>query len=425
MKINLARRFGLSLLFLFFSVFSAQAQVTKETVTAQGTGTTRDGAIAAALTNAAGQVFGIQLDSSTVFQSATDTSTKSVKNEEKSESVTERSRISSLNQHISQKVKTRDNTPILGYSVNSVKELPTKLWEASVTMTYSKYQQIGGDSSRRSVVVVAKDPKVKDVLINTVSQSLVTTRRFDVLTRQNSELFEQEKGFVVSSDAAQGELARLGQASGADYLVIAEIQSLSVSNNQRETIRMTGEVLVRSSASGILKLQIVEFSTRKVKWSGTEKFGGVYAGVTAVSNEILINLISSAADKLIEKMVESIYPIEVVKIMGGNVAIINRGDGVIKKGETYMVFIAGEEIKDKQSGESLGSVEIEVGTGKIIDVKPKFSYLKMDSGALDDKTEYIVRKTSLAQPKPKQAQPASSNKQNTGGGAKNNPYLMN
>jgi len=407
---------------LMFWSAASSAQVSKATVSAVGTAPTRDGAIAAALVNAAGQVFGMQIDSSTVLNStATSTSTAS-KTAEGTNATDERSKVSSLNQYISQKVKTPDNNPVLGYSIDKIGELPTKLWEATVTMTYSKYQQIGGENTRRSVVVVATDAKNKDLLISAVSESIVGTRRFDVLNRQNSALFEQEKGFIMSGDAAQGEVARLGQASGADYMVVAELQSLSVSNNQQETIRMTGEVLVRSSASGLLKLQVIEFSTRKVKWSGTEKFGGVFAGASSVSNETLIKLITGAADKLVDKMVASIYPIEIIKIMGGNVAVLNRGEGSINKGESYAVFMTGEELKDKQSGESLGAVEIDIGTGKVIDVKPKFSYLKMDSGTLDDKAEYIVRKLGPQPAKPAAA-PAKAGPNNGGGGAKNNPFL--
>lgn len=380
------------ILVVLFGFTSASAQVVKVTVSAIGTGQTRDSAVSAALVNAAGQAFGIQIDSQSVMSSSAVKAKATVQSSEGTESAVAAANVTSLNQYISQKIKTPTNSPVLGYSINRVAEQPNRLWEASVTMTYAKFEQIGGESTRRSVVVVSNDTKNKDLLISTVSESIVGSRRFDVLNRQNAAIFEQEKGFIVGGDAAQAEVGRLGQASGADYLVLAEIQSLSVANNQRETINLTGEVLVRSSATGILKLQVMEFSTRKVKWSGSEKFSNTFGGVSAVGNEALIKLIAGAADKLVEKMVVSIYPIQVVKVMGGSVAVINRGEGTINKGESYGIFLMGDELKDPQSGESLGALEIDMGTGKIIDVKPKFSYLKLDSGTLDDKSEYIVRK---------------------------------
>ena len=379
---------------------SIHAQVSKVTVTAIGTALTRDGAIAAALVNAAGQAFGMKIDSEVAMASSTVKAKSTSQTNEGTESSTAISNVSALNQYISQKIKTPTNSPILGYNIDKVSEQPTKLWEATITMTYSKYEQIGGENTRRSVVVVTNDKKNKELLIDTVSEAIVSSRRFDVLNRQNSELFNQEKAFIVNGDAAQGEVARLGQASGADYLVIAELQSLSVANNMRETIKLTGEVLVRSSASGILKLQVIEFSSRKVKWSASEKFGNTFAGASSVSNESLIKMISGAADKLVEKMVVSIYPIQIVKVVGGNIAVLNRGEGSINKGESYAIFLLGDDLKDPQSGEWLGALEIDAGTGKVIDVKPKFSYLKLDNGTLDEKAEYIVRKINPQQQKP-------------------------
>lgn len=192
-----------------------------------------------------------------------------------------------------------------------------------------------------------------------------------------------------------------------DYLVIAELANLGISNNNRETIRMTGEVLVKSSVSGALRLQIVEFASRKVKWSGTQKFGGTYEGVSHIGSGTLSRLISNAAGKLVDTMVAAIYPIRVVKAMGAT-AIINRGEGGVSAGETYAVFLEGEELIDPQSGESLGSMEIEIGLGTITEVRPKFSFLKMATGNLEANGNYIVRKTEKKARAPAAAKRTSS-----------------
>ena len=374
------------------------AQVTEATVTAQGTGLTRDEAIQSALVSAAGQAFGIDLQATT--QSMSMAADVAVDNEEHNMMLT------TLNKNVQQVLRSPTNAPILGYSVDDTMQLPQAGWEATVTLRYAKFERMGADSNRRSVVVVGKHGRYGEMLSQTVGESLVGSRRFDVLNRQNEEFFEQEKAFILSEDAAMAEVARLSQASGADYLVIAELVNLGISNNNRETIRMTGEVLVKSSASGSLRLQIIEFATRKVKWSDTQKFGGTYPGATSVGTGTLAGLIGTAADILVEKMVASIYPIRIVKVMG-DTAIINRGEGGVAKGERYAVFISGEELVDPQSGESLGSLETEVGLGTIIDVKPKFAFLKMDTGALAAGDDYIVRKSEKKAPPKGGAKPAA------------------
>lgn len=374
------------------------AQVTEATVTAQGTGLTRDEAIQSALVSAAGQAFGIDLQATT--QSMSMAADVAVDNEEHNLMLT------TLNKNVQQVLRSPTNAPILGYSVDDTMQLPQAGWEATVTLRYAKFERMGADSNRRSVVVVGKHGRYGEMLSQTVGESLVGSRRFDVLNRENEEFFEQEKDFILSEDAAMAEVARLSQASGADYLVIAELVNLGISNNNRETIRMTGEVLVKSSASGTLRLQIIEFATRKVKWSDTQKFGGTYPGATSVGAGTLAGLIGNAADILVEKMVASIYPIRVVKVMG-DTAIINRGEGGVAKGERYAVFISGEELVDPQSGESLGSLETEVGLGTIVDVKPKFAVLKMDTGALAAGDDYIVRKSNKKAPAKAGAKPAA------------------
>ncbi|HLV28594.1 MAG TPA: hypothetical protein VKY60_05660, partial [Burkholderiaceae bacterium] len=219
--------------------------------------------------------------------------------------------------------------------------------------------------------------------------------------------------FILSEDTALAEMSRLSQASGADYLVIAELAQLGISNNQRETIQMTGEVLVKSSVSGALRLQIVEFASRKVKWSGTQKFGGTYEGASSIGASTLSALIGKAADTLVESMVAAIYPIQIVKVMG-ETAVINRGEGSVSKGEHYAVFLAGEELIDPQSGESLGSLETEVGLGTVVDVKPKFAVIKMANGTLSADSSYILRKTdkkpATAAPAKPRARSSSANK---------------
>lgn len=387
------------LLALALVSINAVAQVTELSVSGEGSGATREQAIAAALTSAAGQAFGVAIDAATVSKSlAVEASTN-----EGSASLM----VNQLNQVVSQRVTSPGNKPILGYTIGFANESAAGVWKAGVTMRYAQFKKMGGDSDRRSIVVTTNEKRYRDLLTTTVGQSVVASRRFDVLNRENSALFNQEAAFIQGSDAANAEVARLGQASGADYLVIAELQGLSLANNQRQTIQMTGEVLVRSSVSGMLKLQVVEFSSRKVKWSASEKFGGSYGGVSSISDETLIGLVSAASDKLVQKMIASIYPIMIVKVLNGTTAIVNRGEDSVKKGETYGVFLMGEELKDPQSGESLGALEVEVGIGTIVDVKPKVSTIIVKAGGLDPspKTEYLLRPATAPAPTP-QAAPA-------------------
>lgn len=155
----------------------------------------------------------------------------------------------------------------------------------------------------------------------------------------------------------------------------------------------------------MLQLQVIEFASRKIKWSDTQKFGGTYPGAAAVGAATLGKLIGNAADRLVDRMVAAIYPIQVVKVIG-DTAVINRGEGSVSAGEVFAVFEAGDELIDPQSGESLGAMETEVGLAKVAEVKPKFAILKMASGALTQGAAYIVRKTDKKLAPPASGKPA-------------------
>src|SRR5690606_1265150 len=305
--------------------------------------------------------------------------------------------VNAVNKVVTQAVNMPANNPILGYSIDSLSEGYANTWDATITLRYAKFERLGADTNRRSVIVVTSDTRHQALLTPPVAESLGASRRFDVLNRRNDKLFEAEKAFIQGGDAAVSEVARLSQAEGADYLLVAELQGLSIRNNMRETIRMTGEVLVRSAVSGTLRLEVIEFTSRTVKRSGSQKFGATYEGVSSIGAATLSRLIGDASGKLIDNLIASIYPIRVRKAIG-DVAIVNRAEGSASVGETYAVLLMGEELVDPQSGESLGAMEVEAGIGKITEVKPKFSFLKMATGSLDANAEYIVRKTDKKVP---------------------------
>jgi hypothetical protein len=375
----------LGVLIVLLSVVSHQAvaQVVEATERATATGTSKRQAIEAAVVQASGQAFGMTVnavtstsDSTTITGGETAASSKF---------------LTKVNDQVQQKVKSPTNNPITGYSVDSLKQLPNSLWEATVTIKYAKFKAIGQKSDRRSMVVITNEQKYKDLLVSDFSKALVGTRRFDVLNRENQQLFEKEKAFITGGDAAKAEVARLGQATGADYLVIVNLQGLNVANDRRERIAMTGEILVSSAASGTVSVEVIEFSSRKVKWTGSEKFSATYNGATVVSNGNLSTLISGVSEKLVNQLVASIYPIEVVKVLSKNMAVINRGSTSVKEGQKLTVYLKGEELTDKQSGESLGALEIKIGKGKVVETNPKYSTVQLESGEFDQNASYIVR----------------------------------
>ncbi len=352
-------------------------------MSAEGRGATRALAILDGLSNATAQAFGFTLQSSTRQSVA---SAELLVDDMQSSALLEQ-----FNKAIAKQVSTDKSRPVTGYRVNSAEESANGRWIANVTIRYATYAKPGADSNRRTLIIASTSKQYPQAALEAVEQAVVASRRFDVLTRSHNAVFEQEKLFITGPDASRVEVARLSGASGADYVLIIDLQDLEVQNNIREVIKMTGEVIVTSKLSGTLRLRIMEFTSRKIKWVGTQAFAETVKGRTQITSDVLAKNLSTVARKLVSGMVETIFPTRVVR-RDGNMLVLNRGEGSIDQGEQLSVFVLGEDLRDPQSGESLGRMETHVATGTVIEVKPKYSILRLTSAlSAADSAELLVR----------------------------------
>ncbi len=80
------------------------------------------------------------------------------------------------------------------------------------------------------------------------------------------------------------------------------------------------------------------------------------------------------------KLEQKVFPAKVVKILSGARLAINRGsEHKIRPNQKVLVYcLSDEEIKDPETGESLGYLEIYKGTGKIIHIQEKMSIVESD-----------------------------------------------
>ncbi|MEM8719918.1 MAG: hypothetical protein AAGE84_11500 [Cyanobacteria bacterium P01_G01_bin.39] len=75
-----------------------------------------------------------------------------------------------------------------------------------------------------------------------------------------------------------------------------------------------------------------------------------------------------------------IFPATIARIITPTRIVINRGsEHGVKKGQKMLVYSLEEnEIKDPNTGESLGHLEVYKGTGKIIHIQEKMSIIESD-----------------------------------------------
>jgi len=74
------------------------------------------------------------------------------------------------------------------------------------------------------------------------------------------------------------------------------------------------------------------------------------------------------------------FPAKVAKIIDDSKLVINRGkaDGIREAQRVLVYCVDNEEIKDPDTGKSLGFLELVKGTGKIVSVQENFATIQSD-----------------------------------------------
>jgi len=372
---------------ILLSLSNANAAIEERNVTAKGQGESRQSALMQALSNAAGQAFGIELSSETVSSSVG----TSIDTDEMSTSVF----VDALSQVVRETVKSDDSQPITGYRVLSDLKLNEGGWQVEVELSYATYGPLGQVSTRRTVAVVSRDSNY-EFLRELVEKALVSSRRFDVISRRDQHLFEDEKAFIRGEDAGRLEIARLGGAQGADYLVIVDVKSWERSFNRESFLTSTGETVLDSYFDVQFGIDVVEFSTREVKWTNAYRVSRSTDERVSNGDGWIFQSVEPAIRSGVDELISTIYPMQVISVEQ-NTFLVNRGSQYIKGNERFSVFSEGKPLIDPETGESLGVSEQLVGTAEVVEVFPKYSRLRLLDGQMLADDNYSVRRTEQTQ----------------------------
>ncbi len=372
--------FKIIIIFVFILSFTINAEVvtktTFKTVEGSGEGLSRSEAVNNALIEAISQLSGVYIKQEKFMN---DLSIESSKGDYSS-------------YQYNNKIKRITKGKADSYKIIEVNELNGK-YKIRVKVTNSKtkkYYKTPGlnNKNRRSIVVVpgnfilgsfnilGESKSFNEANIN-LSQELLNkiteTRKFNVLDREESRAYINEKKVIQSEDAAKNEVLKLGKVLSADYILLTSIKNLEISKEKRNRyISNTNDSL---NVSVTVQFKIITTATRQVKLSKTRSYN--FEEIGNSNREIYYNILSKVSSEISTEIIENIYPLKIVK-MNANEITINQGN--LKLGSKYEVFELGEKIIDSYTKESLGRSEIKVGEAEIIRILPKYSIAKIIEG---------------------------------------------
>jgi curli biogenesis system outer membrane secretion channel CsgG len=217
-----------------------------------------------------------------------------------------------------------------------------------------------------------------------IQEALVATGRFAVLDRDFSPEVEAELDRISGGAAPRAELEKLSQAASADIIWIGKINGLAYNKSSRQ-LQTSDRQLVSYSGGWSISEKLVNVATRQVISSNSLRGSAPSTSPTTLSTGVNSGkVLGGMTDDLVKQVVASImsrtFPVSIVSVDGSNV-VLSQGGQTVAKGTRYAVVTMGAEMKDPQTGQSLGRTESPCCEVVIDRVTANLSYGHIENGA--------------------------------------------
>ncbi len=215
--------------------------------------------------------------------------------------------------------------------------------------------------------------------------TLVNTRKFDVLERDRMNAIIDELKLGETEYVSPEQAIKMGQLAQADYFVMGQIELIEANQNKYQ-IPYSNRWQTEAKGRMVVNMRIVD--TRSGKIVTAKKVNVIEVQKSSLRDPVtplafMEWLKEKTVNILVNEVVEGVFPIKIIKIVGNQV-FLNRGSGAFfRVGDIMKVYNLGEELIDPDTQESLGSTEMEVGRIKITEIQPKFSKAQIVEGQVE------------------------------------------
>lgn len=251
-----------------------------------------------------------------------------------------------------------------------------KIVVAPLRSTRSSFN-IGGRNVPAAEVLGA----LRQQIIDTLSQS----GRFTVLDRQFEDELQNELDMIGSGKTVNTDFAKLGQALSADLVWVGVVNDLAYEKHVRK-LQTSDRDLVSYSGGWSVSQRMINLATRQILQSATLQGTAPSIAPTTMGAGIdegatMRNMQTEIVKRSAEAILLQTFPISVVERDGMNVVLSQGGTAVVENGR-YKIYLQGKEIKDPQTGQSLGNMESACCEVVINRVTPKLSYGVLENVAV-------------------------------------------
>jgi curli biogenesis system outer membrane secretion channel CsgG len=271
-------------------------------------------------------------------------------------------------------------------AISSIKPT-TALSSAMNTRTTTTTNVKDADGSAKHEALTFDTKEELNRIIQSLDSQLIdrvnATRKFDVVSRSDLADVIKEQDLGASGNVDSKTAAKAGKLAGAKYLLVATVDDFD-DYIEKATFAGTGQTATKRVFRFSIVGKLYDSTTGKLIESanfqtGNDEFKQIQMDRNytekngELSDEMMVGIARSMAEKIALHIADVIFPAKVL-IKRDNIVTINRGEGGgVAEGDVFNVFAQGEELKDPDTGESLGREEVKVGQVKISQVNAKTS----------------------------------------------------
>lgn len=369
-------------------------------ITVSGMGMTPGAAINDALKTAVSEVNGVRVESAGANLNVLKQVTAEVDVESSRGADNARINAIAKGQAFAEAIVTQSRGLVNSFRVIDISQTGNNSYTAEIEARIAKYKAPQDAGKIKIVVAPLRSPtstfniggrripadQVLSPIRQQIIDSLIQTGRFTVLDRQFDSELQNELDMIDSGQSVNTDFAKLGQALSADVVWVGVVNELAYNRNVRKLITSDRD-LVSFSGGWSVSQRVINLATRQILQSSTLQGSlpstaptTLGAGIDEVG--ILKNIENSVARKATEAIIHQIFPVSVVELNGNHV-VLSQGGQAVKTNRRYLVYLQGKELKDPQTGQSLGRTESPCCEVVVTRVAPKLSYGVLENVQID------------------------------------------
>ncbi len=370
----------LLLSFLSFMPTAFSQEVIIVPVRSYGQGSSEASAIKDAIVQAAGQITGERITAST----SVSTRDAESANRPAEHSASIESKIDSLIRGVvkSSQTVSVDKDPATGL-YRAVVDVKVASFKKSAQLNRIKLAIVAGNQPLPKSLSDA-GPEFMQAVTNGLSDQLVASRKFAVLDRREQNAIQSEYAQIRKGKTGVEDFVRLQSASAADLLIVASIDSFSVSQSAIGSTR----------AKATVRAIILDYTSGQIRQAVTAN------GVKILKTDSLSPIGMQVGTNLAQQIIDTVFPVKVIGVEG-NLFTVSAGESQFQKGDAVQIYRQGKALKDPDTGESLGFSETPFAKGIVEQTTARISVVKVSLAQINpadyQKQTWIVRKDNAAE----------------------------